>query len=609
MASLTESDIQFIERLQNVAGTSNQDVLSDQDILRGRVLLSNAQDQLRSLSKHVHILQVTLAPHRKLPKDILLRIFKFLSPIAVEEDEMPLPPVTSEVPWTLGQVCRAWRQLSRSIPELWSPLSVFVYTAKDVITVRHVLNILPDIVQVSVQVRSKLRLDHVKNLLIPLLLRVDNLIWDPQAFSDHFWTIFPPRAFARFKSLDLSHSIPEGDNSVITSDAELFGRTSRLEHLKLDSNTPAFLCCDLPWVQVKSLTLKNTDSSCMWPTLVKVNLFSPESRLETLVLDFESGVLPLILRIDFPWHTIVSFSVACYKREDYLALSEVTPKCIALVDFKLGIINEEPDHSITVVKQLKSLSLWGRINSCVTRLSALWNGLQELEIQEDYPVSIQMFYEIVRQCDCLVKLSLPVYTTLAGSPGNMPIELSRLRFLHLKFRNTDAFSLITTPALDVFEIAPRRRVNYKNIGNFLKRSNCKVVNFSSKYTDAMQFDFKPFGIQELLSSLSHCTTFEVPYTPLPISVLDEIATGALLPCVQKIHICTRYGYMFFNMVERRLKMESTQSGHLQLQEITCWACSKHPRKDDLRKLESIQMTYGQNLRSLELQYHDDDSSG
>ncbi|KAJ6453103.1 hypothetical protein C8R45DRAFT_635618 [Mycena sanguinolenta] len=65
-------------------------------------------------------LRIELAPHKKLPPELLAQIFFFCSP----PTEVVLPPKSAHPLLTLTRICRAWRELALRIPEFWASISV-----------------------------------------------------------------------------------------------------------------------------------------------------------------------------------------------------------------------------------------------------------------------------------------------------------------------------------------------------------------------------------------------------------------------------------------------------------------------------------------------------
>ncbi|KAH0589820.1 hypothetical protein H2248_000015 [Termitomyces sp. 'cryptogamus'] len=130
-----EADNVFIKRLEDESGIDNLLLLSDEEISRGRILLFRARAMRRnpdtkatwalesqstlSRTTHIAILSIALAPHKRLPPEILQHISRSrFDGEGYDTAQYTYVLDTSEVPWTLGQVCRRWRQLSRTMPEL-----------------------------------------------------------------------------------------------------------------------------------------------------------------------------------------------------------------------------------------------------------------------------------------------------------------------------------------------------------------------------------------------------------------------------------------------------------------------------------------------------------
>lgn len=64
--------------------------------------------------------RVALAPHKKVPPEILANIFVE----ACENRPLSLPPHNRTRPWAISQVCARWRQVALNEPRLWNDLSV-----------------------------------------------------------------------------------------------------------------------------------------------------------------------------------------------------------------------------------------------------------------------------------------------------------------------------------------------------------------------------------------------------------------------------------------------------------------------------------------------------
>ncbi|KAL0065700.1 hypothetical protein AAF712_007341 [Marasmius tenuissimus] len=114
--------------------TSLADAALDTDIERLQVTLDVAKRQSAMLKACLPAYKLVLNPIRYLPIEILGNIFR----LCVDEDvDLPtrmtrlhqnpsyLPTLdTAQSPWTLGQVCRRWRELVISLPDLWTAVDI-----------------------------------------------------------------------------------------------------------------------------------------------------------------------------------------------------------------------------------------------------------------------------------------------------------------------------------------------------------------------------------------------------------------------------------------------------------------------------------------------------
>jgi hypothetical protein len=142
--SVTHDHIDIID-----AATSHNDDLPDDAKRVTRLLLRNAHHDLASidaaisltsgppapddlLARRMHVeeriksYQTAIAPHRKLPTELLREIFMeeaeehFFLPIDSLHDEFPLQ-------WHVSHVCSKWRHIVLEIPELWNKAIVSYY--------------------------------------------------------------------------------------------------------------------------------------------------------------------------------------------------------------------------------------------------------------------------------------------------------------------------------------------------------------------------------------------------------------------------------------------------------------------------------------------------
>lgn len=87
----------------------------NEDISRLLEIPESLMQRLRSSVERVERLSVGIAPHKKLPPEILAIIFIE----SLHDERVIVPPNVRMAPWNLGQVCLRWRAISRAEPLLW----------------------------------------------------------------------------------------------------------------------------------------------------------------------------------------------------------------------------------------------------------------------------------------------------------------------------------------------------------------------------------------------------------------------------------------------------------------------------------------------------------
>lgn len=118
-------------------GFSNE-LLSDQESLVVRSLLSNALKELDSVERElspgsdastpsnleekynnalaqVDKYRIAIAPHKKLPTEILAEIFILCTPVT----GVLFPPDPKSAPWSTGRVCSSWRRIVATESQIW----------------------------------------------------------------------------------------------------------------------------------------------------------------------------------------------------------------------------------------------------------------------------------------------------------------------------------------------------------------------------------------------------------------------------------------------------------------------------------------------------------
>ncbi|KAF9040337.1 hypothetical protein BDP27DRAFT_1244625, partial [Rhodocollybia butyracea] len=84
----------------------------ESEIYRLQIHIADIQTRRESLRTHEENLQSLLSPIRRLPNELLTRVFGY---VCIENDLMDRCPSAL----ILGSVCLRWRQLTIGCPELW----------------------------------------------------------------------------------------------------------------------------------------------------------------------------------------------------------------------------------------------------------------------------------------------------------------------------------------------------------------------------------------------------------------------------------------------------------------------------------------------------------
>ncbi|KAG6872422.1 hypothetical protein C0995_009819 [Termitomyces sp. Mi166 len=601
-----DSNAILIEKLEKIAGVTNEEVLSDQEILRGRTLLSQAQDMFAdfgswrttstlgvqydlSLPEHISRLSIALAPHKRLPIELLEYTFRSYF---ASEYSLQLPPVRSQGPWVLGQVCRRWRQLSRSIRDLWYAAISFdinddgfnTYHAVDMSLnqLKCAVELFPEIGYICVAAYRDYDVFIAARPLIPYLHRVSELSWNVQSEPVRkSIEIFPPEAFSSLETLKISLLQPTDEKHHNNNDSyvDLFGERCRLQHLMLGSDTPSFLFNYIPWSQLYSFSLNigwsdmNDYTRSDWIQLGLRNPFSEMSSLKELSFEMKDEFFSLVLSFGLLWHQVTSLKMIWYDSphdHTIITLWKILRKCISLSKFRLDfrknssasfVINQD---TITF-PSLISIEL-GYVASPMIKL--FHSGALNL-LDFETSISLQDFYAIMKASPLLEYLSC----TLSGKQltSGDTITLPHLTTLKISLDEANSFpALLLAPSLTnllVLNSEYGTAPDIATLSNFIWNSKMRLkrFHFGVDNTDTTAYDLRGdapmviYGpLRNLLAALPQCFEVDFSFVILPAEILDDIAERRLLPCVEDLAISTSNRLVLLSTVRRRLELELQQ---------------------------------------------------
>ncbi|EGN95656.1 hypothetical protein SERLA73DRAFT_162449 [Serpula lacrymans var. lacrymans S7.3] len=96
------------------------------EIERMQAMLVSLQQFRVQLKEHIGDLETPIPPIQRVPREILLEIFKYCIPSG-----QCRATATKEAPLLLGRVCKEWRQFSLAVPDLWTTPQFLVRPWRD----------------------------------------------------------------------------------------------------------------------------------------------------------------------------------------------------------------------------------------------------------------------------------------------------------------------------------------------------------------------------------------------------------------------------------------------------------------------------------------------
>ncbi|KAG6810825.1 hypothetical protein H0H92_010184 [Tricholoma furcatifolium] len=511
-----------------------------------------------------------------LPSELLARILRFASH---PEPSPSLPPDEYEPPWQFGQVCSRWRRISRSLPELWGSTEISLDHGQDISNLRCAAATLPEVAKVSLQVSDAVTNIPAKSMktLASLLSCVTELEWDMERARKGAMIDFPPNSLSRLVKLTLH--LPR-DNSAEGYE-NLFGTSSRLQQLKLESASPTFLInSNVPWSQLRSLEFSVGSESAYlgaytcdaWAQLAQTNPFSTMTSLRELTIDLcENKLYGIIIPLDFPWQQLKTVRIFLRARTrpstDLLGLLSALKKCTAIEHLWMEIDMPPMKGSPDVVfhfPALQSLSLEGPFTLPMVNSLTASGTVRSLDLQT-VGLSLPEFYSLMKHCPNLTEVD----STITGgqTSSTTDVVMPQIELLVLHVQNHSSFpDLLITRSLTTLKLFVRCPIGALNATlRLIERSGANIKDYQCEQVRIVSQSIRPQEdtLRSLLSLLKSCTSFSIVGF-IAEDFYEEISTMAVLPRLNNLRLNAANGDAYLDMLKRRFKLEQETVGQIVL---------------------------------------------
>ncbi|KAG6828410.1 hypothetical protein H0H92_008074 [Tricholoma furcatifolium] len=584
------SDAALIEKLENIAGVTNEPAIFDQERTRALLLLAKARrmlaeintqpdipsasDELAGLREHVAKLSIAIAPHKLVPTEILQHIFLSLLPMPERNTPSSINPlVLSKPPWSLGQSHENLAPESTDEPEICLN------------RLRCASDLLPTVAPVILYVHENSQ--PLTRALIPYMTRVTILQWTISVtYEGGSLDILPAASFSNLVHLkiNLENGAEEGAASrrSTASYARLFGPSSRLEYLTLTlgSRTRKFLLlADIPWSRIVFFSLENgydywpvnaRRTQALWKELGRLNPFYRNmTSLKSLTLQLNRELLPVITSFSFPWQRLVSLEIEW--AGDLEDLQYALKQCRSVAKFSNS-------HNLR----------W---------LSIVLSPLD---------IDVYKLGEITRLFPRITYLACGV-TTSIEPPGSATLDQSKVTFpkvqdlmFSVHYRGAPfSLPILVSPCIESVEV--RATGDVPNLFDYivlLVRANPKIKRVKY-YCRPHDSHARPSAVRELLLALENCSSFYFKGINLSRLHLDELAVCALLPNLENLEtsISAQDASRFVEAIVGRLEKEATVLGTrgVRLRKIVAHLSTQPPVERELARLRP-------SLREIENKY-------
>ncbi|KAG6909885.1 hypothetical protein DXG01_014699 [Tephrocybe rancida] len=533
----------LINKLELEAGKTNGNILTDNEWKAARelVLASATRPSLAALLKEMKTasnasfphgsqaarrqrLRIALAPHKRLPSELIAQIFSHCS------DVIQFPPNFSALPWVLIRVCVLWRTVAFGEHTLWNRVEI----REGVSTADHItfINALfPSSGSLAISLHTTADANPlIKGLIRPHLERVDYLSLRLSVPNFTIWEL-PKESFRTLKSLSLHIPWDPYNNMPLYIDPHTFKSAHYLRRLKLASGRQeysALLDLTFPWGQLTDLDI------CELSDLDLVQVFTVLKGCESV----ERLAIPVNGNYSEP-HIYNSFT-------NGLQLTH-----------------------------LNSLKILGELSDEFLTIPIPWNQLTELTIIHTYSNFKEPISPLLQQCIVLTSLSLEYSWSYFSNPfSEGEVRITTLQTLTLTLGAIKSLQYLHVPALTSLHI---RSGNYSiyakpqpawEIAAFLSyEDSCSLRTL--KYSHPPVLPPASEGMPEdadgwiaVLESLHSIESFSAPRVMLSKVIMKRIARGELMPHVRHLVAQVEDPQIFAGMVQARLGGIETPGGIL-----------------------------------------------
>ncbi|RDB16889.1 hypothetical protein Hypma_002528 [Hypsizygus marmoreus] len=242
-----------------IADTERTITLLDAEVDRIQPELDRLRNQRQS---HVDLLRryrTVVAPHRKLPIEMLQEIF-----INCSLDPVLIPIELDRAPWKLARVCSKWRHVALATPTLWSDIQVpHIYAMTSALKSARMMQRLFDYsgkspisldIVFHYSTHSESDRDSVSGLtelLVAAAARLEHLSFYSNHISIHRLFSLPPGSMEKLRSLKMV-------DVALRASASTLGTAPNLRQITFVDKFPSTID-NIPFPQLTHLTIVKTE--------------------------------------------------------------------------------------------------------------------------------------------------------------------------------------------------------------------------------------------------------------------------------------------------------------------------------------------------------------